>query len=231
MRFQPNPQLIERARTALGSRNNVYWIVGGAGSGKSTVCRELASRLCLPLYDMDAFIYGAYHPRFDERHPVNREWLRAENGLAWLLGLSWEEFDQFNRAALPEYLDLLAEDLNSGDYPGAVLIDGGICTPALLAQAVPSVHMVCLAAAGASSAVVWQADEERLEMKDFILQLPDGAVLWEKFITFDQRITTTILTESSAAGIPVCTRAAGETVAEFARRVQVALRLPDGADR
>ena len=82
---------------------------------------------------MDARIYGSYHGRFSPtRHPANTAWASAPDGLAWLLGLTWDEFDSFNRAALPEYLDLLAEDLDAIELKGALLVDGGLCTPGLL---------------------------------------------------------------------------------------------------
>ena len=77
--------------------------------------------------EKDAKIYGAYHGRFtQERHPVNKSWVNAKNGLAFLLDMTWEEFNHFNQAALPEYLDLLAEDLRDTAPNAGVLIDGGI---------------------------------------------------------------------------------------------------------
>ena len=112
MPFPINSDLIVQAREVLSSRERLFWIVGGAGSGKTTICSILSERYALPVYDMDAHIYGTYHSRFTpERHPVNTAWSTSENGLAWLLSMSWDEFNNFNQAALPEYLDLLAEDL------------------------------------------------------------------------------------------------------------------------
>jgi len=112
MPFPINHNLLIQARTILSHRTGLLWIVGASGSGKSTVCRALAERFGLSVFDMDAHIYGDWHARFDPiRHPVNRAWAGVENGLGWLLDMSWAEFDAFNRAALPEYLDLLAQDL------------------------------------------------------------------------------------------------------------------------
>jgi hypothetical protein len=225
MQFEINFDLLTRASAILGQRERLTWLVGGAGAGKTRISSLLAAQLGLPVYDMDAHIYGAYHDRFTTRHPVNRAWAAAPNGLAWLLGMSWEEFNQFNQAALPEYLDLLAADLDDPAYARGVLIDGGVCNPALLAQAVPPAQIVCLTAPELSSEQIWQADGERGEMKALIDQLPQPEEMWRKFLVFDARITATILQESRASGIPICARSAGETVAAFVARVSQALGI------
>ena len=143
MRFIINNDLLTQSRAALSRCDRLYWVVGGAGSGKSTICRSLSARYDIPVYDMDAHIYGAYHGRFtQERHPVNRAWSTASDGLAWLLDMSWDEFDSFNQAALPEYLDLLVEDLDAANPDASVLIDGGICNPALIAQVISTRQIV-----------------------------------------------------------------------------------------
>lgn len=106
---------------------------------------------------MDAHIYGAYHARFSpDNHPVNTAWATANNGLAWLLHMSWDEFNGLNRAALPEYLDLLSKDLDAIGPGVGMLIDGGISNPALLAQAIPSRQIACLSAPEQSSVQVWE---------------------------------------------------------------------------
>lgn len=116
MEFVINNDLLAQSRESLFKRDRLYWVVGGAGSGKTTICQALSVRFNVPVYDMDASIYGAYHGRFErERHPVNKAWSSSENGLAWLLDMSWDEFNNFNQAALPEYLDLLAEDIKALD--------------------------------------------------------------------------------------------------------------------
>ena len=72
MRFPVNSDLLAHARDVLSGREKLFWIVGGAGSGKTTICSLLSKRYALPVYDMDAHIYGSYHTRFTpERHPVN----------------------------------------------------------------------------------------------------------------------------------------------------------------
>ena len=217
--FPINPDLLTRARVALNEHPRLFWIVGASGSGKSTVCRALGERLGWPVIDMDAHIYGDWHGRFDPvRHPVNRAWAEAENGLGWLLALSWEEFDGFNRAALAEYVDLLVEDLAAKPSPG-LLIDGGICNPALLTQCLPSEQIICLAVPGRTSAQVWTEDAERFTMRSFMDHLPDPAAAWAKFLDFDDQIADTILRECAVAQIPVILRGEGEAVAETVERV------------
>jgi hypothetical protein len=216
MKFLVNNSLLTNARTALGQRHNLYWLLGGSGAGKTTVCHLLAEQTGLPIYDMDAHIYGSYHDRFTDNHPVNGAWAAAPNGLAWLLQMSWETFNQFNQAALPEYLDLLVADLEGPEYARGVLIDGGICNPALLAQVIPPTQLVCLAAPEQSSAQVWEADGERGEMKLFIDQLPHPEEMWRKFLEFDMHITETLWQESRACGIPVCIRSREDSTKAFA---------------
>jgi hypothetical protein len=125
MRFNINTDLLHEAHAALNDRGNLYWIVGGSGSGKTTISQALAAKFDMYLYDMDAYIYGGYHGRFTpERHPVNTAWTSAENGLAWLLSMSWDEFNNFNQAALPEYVDLLTADLAPLDSRYATCLFG-----------------------------------------------------------------------------------------------------------
>jgi hypothetical protein len=220
MPFIVNHDLLAQTRDVLSDMGPLYWLVGGAGSGKTTVCRVLAARLCLPVYDMDAHIYGSYHGRFtQERHPVNMAWSTASNGLAWLLDMSWDEFNRFNQAALPEYLDLLAEDLAAMEPHVGLLVDGGVCNPALLALAIPARQIVCLAAPEPSSARIWEESEERRGMKEAIHQLANPEARWRTFLEFDQRITRTVIQESREAGIMVCSRGNTTAVEEMADRV------------
>ena len=226
MSYTINEDYLARARTVLSGRDHVYWLVGGAGAGKTTICGALSSVYGMPIYDMDAQVYGAYHGRFTpQRHPVNSAWSTSANGLAWLLAMSWEQFDNFNRAALAEYLDLLAEDVQTGAAGGGLLIDGGICNPAIIAQVMPARQIVCLAAAERPSREIWEADAERLLMKEAVLELAGGQEAWRRFLEFDGRITRTIIAESIENDIPICRRGEGEEVAVFAQQIAGQLGL------
>jgi hypothetical protein len=220
MPFTINNDLLIRSRAVLSKRNRLYWVVGGAGSGKTTICRTLSAQFNIPIYDMDEHIYGTYHGRFtQERHPVNRTWSMAQNGLAWLLDMSWAEFDNFNRAALAEYLDLLTEDIAAAEPDASLLIDGGICNPALIAQVIPTRQIVCLARPERSSAEIWQETDERNSMKEIVYQLPKPEEAWRRFLEFDHLITKTILKECQENQISVCLRNEADTVGEFAEKV------------
>lgn len=224
--FTVDIDLLAQAQNVLSLRKRVFWIVGGSGSGKTTICQALAKTYGLPVYDMDAHIYGAYHGRFSpERHPVNSQWAAAPNSLAWLLGMSWEQFDAFNQAAVPEYLDLLGEDLAKMDVETSILIDGGIANPGLIAQVLPASQIICLARPGRSSAEIWSENEERLGMKEMVYQLPNPEQAWQKFLEFDAQISQTIIQECLANNIPICTRTETETVAELTQRVACALEI------
>lgn len=226
MAFTKTTDLLKNARTVFQRYPQVYWIVGGAGSGKTTICQALSSQYSLPIYDMDAHIYGEYHGRFSpSRHPVNSQWAAAPNGLAWLLAMSWAEFDAFNKAAVPEYLDLLAEDLEKLPPEAGLLIDGGIVNTAVVAQAFPASQMVCLSRPGMSSRDVWQETPARLEMKAMFDYLPEPENMWQKFLEFDEKINQTILHESQTANLPICIRSETDSVALLANRVTQALQL------
>jgi hypothetical protein len=229
MPFIINHDLLTQSLAALSERDRLYWVVGGAGSGKTTICETLSAKFKLPVYDMDAHIYGAYHGRFtQESHPVNKAWASARDGLAWLLDMSWDEFDNFNQAALPEYLDLLTEDLEAAEPNARVLIDGGICNPGLLAQVIPTHQIVCLARPGRSSAEIWNETDERKGMKEAVYQLPKPEEAWRKFLEFDGRITRTILKESRENNVAVCERDEPESADEFAERVAQVLGIRQG---
>lgn len=229
MPFILNSDLLAQSRAALFKRDRLYWVVGGAGSGKTTICNALSAKFELPVYDMDAHIYGAYHGRFtQERHPVNKAWASARDGMAWLLDMSWDEFDSFNQAALPEYLDLLTEDLEAAKSNGSVIIDGGICNPAILAQVISTPQIVCLARPELSSAEIWNETDERKGMKEVVYQLPKPEEAWRKFLEFDNRITRTILKECQENDIAVCPRGETESVDEFAERVAQVLGIRQG---
>jgi len=226
MEFIIDNNLLSQSHSSLSKRNNLYWIVGGAGSGKTTISQALSTKLDIPVYDMDAHIYRVYHNRFtQERHPVNRAWSTSENSLAWILDMSWNEFNNFNQAALPEYVDLLVEDLEEIEPDASLIVDGGICNPALIAQVISSRQIVCLAMPEHSSAEIWEADEDRSAMKDIIFQLPEPEKSWRKFLEFDKCITQTILEECQENNISICSRNGIETVEEFAERVTQVLGL------
>lgn len=226
MEFMVNDTLLTEACSALSKRTQLYWIVGGAGSGKTTVSQALSTKFEIPIYDMDEHIYGAYHHRFTyERHPMNKAWSTSENSLAWLLEMTWEEFNHFNQAALPEYVDLLVEDIQGMEPNGSLIIDGGISNPTLVAQVLPRNQIVCLAMPEQTSADVWEANEERRAMKALIYALPEREKAWLKFLEFDRWITQTILEESRGNDLAVCSRKKQESVDEFSARVAQVLGL------
>lgn len=218
--FNTSEKLIRAARGIFLSWDRLYWVLGGSGSGKSTVCRHLSGQTGIPLYDMDSQIYGDYHSRFiQNRHPANWEWSRSENGLAWLLDRSWESFLQFNRAALPEYLDLLAEDLSHRDPAEGLLIDGGIFTPCVAARVLPANRMVCIAAPWQSSSDLWEGDQERRQMKAAFGSFPDPDGAWNKFLEFDRQINRTLLQECTDCGIPIIIREKSTSIPDLANRI------------
>lgn len=226
LEYSVNEDLLFQARSVLAKNENLYWIIGGAGSGKTTVSQILSEQHNIAVYDMDAHIYGAYHKRFSKsRHPANHVWAQAPNGLQWLLSMNWAQFEGFSRAALPEYLDLLAEDIQKESPKNTVIVDGGIWTPSLLAQVLPKEQIVCLAISDGSTQNIWEENAERREMKEMVARLPAPDVAWHQFTEFDRRISKTILAESIAAEIPVVYRDENVSQAQFSDKVSRLLGL------
>ncbi len=228
--FQVDQDLIAKARPAFANRQNVYWILGGACAGKSTLCRAISARAGIAVYDMDAHIYGAYFPRYTaQRHPATTAWLSAENPLAWALGLSQGAFDAFNRAATAEYLDLLADDLAAWPAAEAILIDGGITHPSLAAQVLAPRQMVCLTTSDEERVHLWTTADERAEMRGWIRALPEPDRMWQQFLAHDATISAVMERESRAHGIAVIARHPHDSVDALADRIARYLGVTVGA--
>jgi hypothetical protein len=199
--FAIDNALLEEARKVLAERLALFWLIGGSGSGKTTISRALGARTGVAVYDMDEHVFGRY--RFDpQRHPATTAWFTAGNPLGWMLSLPWKEFDALYRAANAEMLDLLAGDLRDrSDEP--LVVDGGITHPSLLARIIPAERIVCLERAEAERAGEWETAPQRTAMKAEILALPDGAAMWRRFLDYDRRMTETIGRESRECGVRV----------------------------
>jgi hypothetical protein len=223
MLYTPNLALLPAIRAALAPLD-LYWVLGGAASGKSSVCEALARRHALRVYDLDAAIYGTFMPRYSaERHPAATAYFRAENPLAWVLALDWEAFDALNRATTVEYLDLFAQDVATAPsvagITGPLVADGGLTHPSLLAQVLPAECIVCLAVDPAISAAEWNTQPERVALRDEVLALPEGAAAWARFLDFDRRMAQTMVDEARALGITVFDRGDYASPAALAQSV------------
>ena len=217
--FAPNLDILADVRTRLSAFEQIRWVIGGAGSGKSTICRAISARLGLTVYDMDEHIFGLYMGRYSwQRHPASKSWFSAENSLEWAVGLPLDEFDSLNRAANIEYLDLFAEDMASRAPDTPLLVDGGITHPSILAQALPGERILCLGLKPEQSALAWNTDPDRQPMKQMVLDLKSETATWEKFLAQDRQITETIQRESQAAGITIVPRLPGGSVESLSDR-------------
>jgi len=213
-----NSALLHKARAALQELDALRWVIGGSCSGKTTVCRAVAARTGLAVYDMDEAVFGRY--QFDPlRHPATTAWFTAANPLHWMLSQPWPAFDALYRANNAEVLDLLADDL-AGRPAAPLLIDGGITHPSLLAQVIPAARVVCVETTDELRRREWETSPHRAPMKDEILALPDGAALWARFLAYDQRMTATIGRESRACGMTVLSWAEGSPVEDLSERVE-----------
>lgn len=217
MIFELNDHLLIEARAILYDRDDIYWIIGGAGSGKSTISRILSERYSIPIYDMDEYVFGHYMARYNvDRHPASFAWFKVSNPLDWVLSLSWEQFDSLYKAANAEYLSLLAEDYGNEEIRGPQIIDGGITHPSVLARAVNPSQVICLAAPQDIAGEIWDSSDERLAMKRQVIALDDGSVKWAKFLEFDKLMTKTIIGESRQVNIEILYRETNTTAQVYA---------------
>jgi hypothetical protein len=224
MPLQVDAGLIEQARARLARHPETHWIIGGACTGKSTVSRVLAAAAGLDVCDMDTRIFGRF--TFDpERHPATTAWFSAENPLAWVLSLTWRDFDSLNRATNAEFLDLLARELDAVDRPQPLLVDGGFTHPSVLAQAVDPTRIVCLETSPAEAVRCWQTAEDRAQMREWIQLLPEREAMWARFLDYGERMAQTMVNESHELGIPVIRREPGLSVGDLVQSVGDALGL------
>ena len=224
--FRLDLELLKESGSILASDGRIHWLVGGSGSGKSTVCSELRSKHDVIILDMDSRIYGTYHAMFSpSRHPVSSQWSAADDGLAWLLGLTPAEFDAFNRASLPEYLDLLGSEIQTLDDPRPIVVDGGICNPALLATVLQPSRIVCVRREESDAATLWGQPGARSKMRDAVMRLDATGEKFKRFLEFDDRITATAADECAHAGIQVCAWKESESPSEVANRLAAMLGL------
>jgi hypothetical protein len=198
----------------------LYWVLGAAGAGKSTVCQALSQRFGVAVLDMDAAMFDTFAPRYTaERHPANHTWFSPDRGLGWILSLTWDEYAAFTRAADAEYLDLLAADAEAGALPASPLVvDGGLSHPALLAQVLPAEQIVTLAVPPALSVAVWN-DANRQDMRMAIEALPNGQAMWAKFLDINARLAEAIVAESQASGIRLLARGGAARPEDLAEQV------------
>jgi hypothetical protein len=218
--FQPNSELLSQARVSLARHTRIYWLLGGACAGKSTLSGAVAARRDIRVCTMDELIYGTWMERYTkERHPASTAWFSRENPLEWSLSLSWNSFESLNRAAAIECLDLFAEDMAEAPDGVPLLADGGLMHPSILAKAIPPDRIVCIDIDAESGAHRWNHDEERAGMKSAVRALPGGETAWRKFLDFDRRITEMIRAESRACGIRIIRRDAALSIDDAASEV------------
>jgi len=218
--FSVNQASIQKAQNILADFPHLYWILGGSATGKSTICQAIAQRQGWLVYDMDLYIYGRFQPHYTpERHPACTAWFRADNALAWVMNLSWPEFDALNRATNAEYLDLLADELRATNPATPILIDGGFTHPSIVAQVAEAAHIVCLEAERELVIREWNTHEERLAMKGWIYELPNPEAMWQKFLDHDRRMSEVMVQESRALGVTVFERGRATAVTDLAQQI------------
>ena len=233
-RFPVDRDLLGRVRAVLATRSGLRFVVGGAGTGKSSVCAEIGRTRGLEVLDMDARMYGSWFGRFDPgRHPASHAWSAAPDPLAWQLALDPDAFAAFHAATTAEALDLLAEDLErddslAGDPARPILVDGGFGRPIVLAEVVPPAHVVCLALPERLQGDVWTASPERRAFLDAVAAAPIAGDPVASFLALDRRLHAVMAGDARTAGIPLLERDETTDVADLAAQVLRSLGIGAG---
>jgi hypothetical protein len=218
--------LVEAARDALQARTGLRFVVGAAGTGKTTVCAAIGERLRIDVLDMDARIYGTWHGRFDPvRHPASHAWSAAADPLAWQLALEPGVYLAFQEASTAEALDLLGDELRGTEPARPLLVDGGFGSVAVLARIVPRDRIVCLTLPPTDQARVWTATRDRREFLDVVACVSGVDDPGGRFLALDAALSAQMIEDARAAGIRVLERAPDEPVAATASAVEGHLGL------
>ena len=223
--FPIDEALLASARDRLHAHPGLRFVLGGSGTGKSTVARALGRSSGIEVIDMDSRIYGTWGDRWDAvRHPITLAWLHAPNALAWQLALEPDAFLRFHAAATAEALDLLADELLGATETMPTLVDGGFGSLAVVARAMPSSAIVCLALPPGSSKAVWAAEPDRRRFLELVATAPvaDPAA---RFLALDTAMSERFIADARAAGVPVVVRGDGTTVASTTAAVSGILGL------
>ncbi|MGL5256394.1 MAG: hypothetical protein ACRC76_05070 [Proteocatella sp.] len=197
MKFRVDMELLETVKAKLENCSNIFWLVGGSCSGKSTISRMMEEKFDYIRYDMDEYIFGKYMDRYSkELHPANSAWFGAENPLDWALSFpNWEEYNEFNMTSMVEQLSLFCEDIELMDKDEKILVDGGITNPDILAKVLNKNKICCLNIEDELCRRIWSKDESRLVMKDMIYELPSPDYKWNKFLELNDLINKQMETE------------------------------------
>lgn len=218
--FAVDDTLLEAARPVLERRKRSWFVLGGAGAGKSTVCAAIGERHGVDVLDLDARLYGSWHGTFDAcRHPVNAAWAGAPDPLAFLLRLSPDELLAFHAASAAEALDRLADELRTTDPARPLLVDGGLASIAVLSRVVPSGRIAHLALPVEQRRDAWTADADRRAFLDVVAGVGGVADATARFLAQDEAISRALGAEARAAGVRTFLRAPGSTVAMLAGAV------------
>jgi hypothetical protein len=211
--FPVDEGLLASAAERLRAHPGLRFVLGGAGTGKSSICLRLHESNHVGVIDMDTRIYGTWGDRWDRtRHPASHAWMASADGLAWQLSLEPEAFLRFHAAATVEALDLLADELAGTDDTIPTLVDGGFGSLAVVARAVPPASIVCLALPPGRPESVWTVDPGRrgfLEMVAAVETVPDPVA---RFLALDAALSERMVADARAAGVAVIERAPGTSL-------------------
>jgi len=183
---------------------NVFWILGGACTGKSTLATALREYLGLHLIDMDERIYGTWVPLYSaESYPENHHWIHQVNPLEWALGLSDDAYSEHCKKVSGEYFQLLEIELGCRDNQEATIIDGGFNSLVPWIQEIQPGNVICLDIERELAITEWNSHPNRAGFKREIIALSEGEEKWKRFLELDALISSQLVQQANALEIPV----------------------------
>ena len=228
MGYKVDERMVAACRDALWDDERVWWVIGGACSGKSSVCRAIQRQTGVAVVDMDAEVYGGYGERLDpDRHPAMSTWFSVPDPFGWMLGMSLEAFEQVTRTIDVEMLSLFAEDMGRRAADARMLVDGGLWHASVVARVMPARRVVCMATTPERSAEIWNSDSERAEIRQSVQSRPDGESLWREWLAHGDASASWTVRDSRAAGIAVIDTLADGSAERSAERVREVFGWPN----
>jgi len=110
-------------------------------------------------------------------------------------------------------------DIQKIDENQAILVDGGITNPAILAKVMDPHKICCIKICDNLCIRIWEDDEERQPMKKMIFQLPSPKDKWSKFLNTNILMNQQIEAECKENDIRIFFRQDETTVDEMVNEI------------